>query len=134
MISASDFATAFPEINPGVRPLGARVLVQLRVVRTTTESGLVLVNDTREFNKSVTQLAKVISLGPLAYRNRTDMQPWPEGVWVNPGSLVRVPRYGGDRFERRLHGDETVVFAMFADHEILSEVDMEAFTDLDEIL
>ena len=125
MISASDMENAFPEVNPGVRPLGARVLVQLRSVRNKTTAGIVLVNDTKDFNKSVTQLAKVVKVGPIAYCNRSTGEPWPEGVWVKPGSLVRVPKYGGDRFERchPKDAEETVVFATFQDHEILSEVD-----------
>ncbi len=135
MISASDLESAFPEVIPGVRPLGTRVLVQLRVVRKKTESGLVLVQDTRDYNKSITQLAKVVRLGPISYCNRSTGDRWPEGVWVKEGDLVRVPKHGGDRFERPIPGsDETVIFAMFQDHEILSAVEPEVFSELDEIL
>ena len=136
MISASDLATAFPCINPGVRPLGTRVLVQLRRVRERTDSGIVLVDDTKSFNKSITQLAKVVSLGPIAYCNRSSGEKWPEGVWVKEGDLVRVPKHGGDRFQRKVPDspEESVVFAMFQDHEILSAVEPEVFSELDEIL
>lgn len=135
MLSASELHSAFPEVNPGVKPLGARVLVQIRTVRRKTESGLILSDDTRAFNKSVTQLAKVVSLGQLAYCNRSTGEKWPEGVWVKPGDFVRIPRYGGDRFDRPLpeDRDETVTFAIFQDHEILSLVEPEAFTSMDEI-
>lgn len=135
MISASDLETAFPEIVPGVRPLGARVLVQLRTVRSKTSHGIVLVEDTKQFNKTVTQLAKVISMGPIAFCNRETMKPWPEGVWVENGQFVRVPKYGGDRFERKIPGadDETAIFCTFQDHELLSVVDPSAFAEIDEI-
>ncbi len=135
MISASELEYAFPEVVPGVRPLGTRVLVQLRLVRKKTDSGIVLVDDTREFNRSITQLAKVVRLGPIAYCNRSTGERWPEGVWVKEGDLVRVPKHGGDRFNREVPGtDETVVFAMFQDHEILSAVEPEVFSELDDIL
>lgn len=136
MIAASDLKTAFPEVSSGVKPLGARVLVQIRRVRSRTESGLILHHDTKEFNRSVTQLAKVVSLGQLAYCNRSTGLPWPEGVWVRPGEFVRIPKFGGDRFERPdpQNKDETITFAIFQDHEILSVVEPEAFTSMDEIL
>ena len=78
MISASVLETAFPDVTPGVHPFGGRVLVQLRTVRSKTSHGIVLVEDTKTFNKSIAQLAKVIELGPLAYRSRDTMEPWPE--------------------------------------------------------
>jgi co-chaperonin GroES (HSP10) len=134
MISATDFETAFPEINPGVHPFGARVLVQLRTVRAKTSHGILLVEDTKTFNKSIAQVAKVIELGPLAYRNRETLVHWAEGAWVEPGAYVRVPKYGGDRFERMIPGtDDTAVFCIFNDHEIICSIDPEAFTELDEI-
>lgn len=135
MIAASDLSTAFPSVNPGVRPLGTRVLVQLRRVVQKTASGLVLHFETREFNKSVTQLAKVVSMGPIAYHNRSTGEPWPEGVWVKVGELVRIPRFGGDRIEVTdpENADETITFAMFQDHEILSVVDPEVFSSIDDI-
>lgn len=135
MIPASTVNDAFPGIESGVYPKGARVLVQLRTVRTKTSSGLILPEDTRQFNKANTQLGKVIMLGPIAYRNRENGQPWPEGTWVKSGDLVRVPKYGGDRFERMIPGSEDrAIFAIFHDHEIIAQVDPDVFEDLDEIL
>jgi len=135
MISASKLDEAFPEVNPGVVPLGTRVLVQLRTVRTKTSSGIVLVDDTKQFNKVNTQLARVIRIGPIAFRNRETGNLWPEGVWARPGDYVRIPKYGGDRFERNIPGTEdTALFCIFQDHEIIAKVDPEAFEEIDEIL
>lgn len=134
MISASELESAFPEVDPGTHPLGARVLVQLRTVRTRTSSGIVLVDDTKQFNKANTQLGRVIRIGPIAFRNRENGNMWPEGVWARPGDFIRAPKYGGDRFERTIPGtDETALFAIFSDHEIIARIDPEAFTDIDEI-
>lgn len=135
MISASKLEEAFPLVNPGITPLGARVLVQLRTVRTKTASGIVLVDDTKSFNKVNTQLGKVISIGPIAFCNRETGLPWPEGTWAGAQDLVRLPKYGGDRFERKIPGtDDTALFCVFSDHEIIAKVDAEAFEELDEIL
>lgn len=135
MIPASDINTAFPEVEPGVHPMGARVLVQLRTVREKTEGGLIIVEDTRQFNKANTQLARIIRIGPIAYRNRDTGELWKEGVWARPGDFVRTPRYGGDRFERKIPGtNDTAIFAIFSDHELVAKVDPEAFSDIDEVL
>ena len=134
MIPASDLATAFPSVVPGVAPLGARVLVQLRTVREKTQGGLVIVQDTKEFNKANTQLGKIIFLGPLAFRNRETGMLWKEGVWAVPGEYVRIPKWGGDRFERKIEGtDDTAIFCIFSDHELIAKVDPEAFEELDEV-
>jgi co-chaperonin GroES (HSP10) len=126
---------AFPSVNPGVNPLGTRVLVQLRTVKAKTASGIVLVEDTKSFNKATTQLAKVISFGPIAFKNRATGEAWPEGTWVEKGQFVRIPKWGGDRFERKIQGtDDTAIFCIFSDHELIARVDPEAFEELDEVL
>lgn len=135
MIPASNIQEAFPEVEPGVVPLGTRVLVQLRTVRSRTASGIVLVDDTKTFNKVNTQLGKMIDAGKLAFCNRNTGEPWPEGQWVDRGDLVRIPKFGGDRFERRIEGtDDRALFCIFSDHEIIAKVQRDAFEDIDEIL
>lgn len=135
MISASTLDTAFPDVKPGVTPLGTRVLVQLRTVRNKTASGIVLVDDTKSFNKATTQLAKVIAFGPIAFKNRATGEAWPEGTWVDIGQYVRIPKFGGDRFERKIPGtDDTAIFCIFSDHELIARFDPEAYEELDEVL
>ena len=139
MIPASKLEEAFPDVQPGVTPMGARVLVQLRTVRETTKSGILLVEDTKQFNKGNTQIAKVIYLGPLAFRNRESGDLWREGVWAYSGDFVRIPKFGGDRFERLIpgqgpNGKETAIFAIFSDHELIAKIDPSAFEELDELL
>ena len=88
----------FPDIDPGVDVVGDRVLVQLRREKTTSKGGIILVDETKQtlrFNETV---AKVRVVGPLAYKNPDNLEPWPEGAWCNVGDLVRTIKYGGDRF------------------------------------
>jgi co-chaperonin GroES (HSP10) len=115
---------AFPEVDPGIAPLGSRVLVQLRRVKKTTESGIILANDSREHEKHNTQVAKVVSLGPLAFKKRDTMEPWPEGVWADVGDFVRVPKYGGDRFEVKISDEpeEPALFMLVNDHELIAKI------------
>lgn len=81
-----------------------------------------LVQDTKETVKWNTQTAKIVALGPLAYRNRETAQDWPEGQWVKVGDFVRAPRWGGDRHEVIVDDGDPVVFAVFNDHEIISKI------------
>lgn len=117
-------AWAYPEVSPGIEPLGGRVLVQLKRIKRTTNSGIVLVAETRDQEKWNTQTARVVSIGPLAFKKKDTMEPWPEGVWADPGTFVRVPKWGGDRFEVSVPGepDEPALFMLINDHELIAKV------------
>jgi co-chaperonin GroES (HSP10) len=122
-----DMDLAFPSVDPGIEPLGARVLVQLRRLGSKTKSGIVLVEDTKETAKWNNQVAKVVKVGPLAFRNRDTGDPWKEGAWVKEGEYVRVPRWGGDRVEvpvkqAGVAESEPVTFVVFNDHELITKV------------
>lgn len=123
MISEDAIAQAFPPVNPGVRPFGSRVLVQIRTPKRVSKGGIILSEDTRDTEKWNTQVAKVIALGPLAFKNRDTMQAWPEGDWCHPGDFVRVPKYGGDRWEVPFSRDDNAMFVIFNDLDILGDVE-----------
>lgn len=114
---------AFPFADPGVKPLGSRVLVQVRTPKSKTEGGILLTNNDRDTEKWNTQIAKVIEIGPLAFRNRNTKELWPEGAWCQPEQFVRVPKYGGDRWEvPTANADEAALFVLFNDLDILGIV------------
>jgi co-chaperonin GroES (HSP10) len=118
---------AFPIVDPGAKPLGARILVQLRrTKKKTAGSGIILVEETKETEKWQNMVAKVIEIGPLAYRNRDTMAPWPEGSWTAVGDFIRVPKWGGDRWEVQVPGDdeleEKALFMILNDHEVIAKV------------
>jgi len=115
---------AFPSVEPGIAPLGGRVLVQLRRVKKTTASGILLAGETREHEKYNTQIAKVVSVGPLAFKKKDTMEPWPEGTWAEVNDFVRVPKWGGDRFEVPVENEpeEPSLFMLINDHELIAKV------------
>lgn len=71
-------------------------------------------------------IGKVIAVGPLAYKNRDTMQSWPEGSWAQVGDYVRVPKWGGDRWEIKVPSgnddDDPVLFMTLNDHELIAKV------------
>jgi co-chaperonin GroES (HSP10) len=113
----------FPIIDPGVDVAGDRVLVQLRREKNTSKGGIILVDETRQtlrFNETV---AKVIQIGPLAYKSPDTLEPWIEGPWCQVGDLVRTIKYGGDRFV--INPDDEgapVVFITLQAREIISRI------------
>lgn len=117
---------AFPVVEPLMAPYGARVLVQLRAVKEkVTNSGIVLVEETKETEKWNTMIGKVIAIGPLAFRKRESMEPWPEGAWAQVGDFVRVPKWGGDRWEvdfEKGSNKGKALFTFFNDHELIGKV------------
>jgi co-chaperonin GroES (HSP10) len=126
--SDADIAWAFPSVDPGAKPLGARILVQLRrTKKKTTSAGIILVEETKETEKWNNMVAKVIEIGPLAFRNRDTNEPWPEGSWCAVGDYIRVPKWGGDRWEAKVPGeddslDDPALFMILNDHEVIAKV------------
>jgi co-chaperonin GroES (HSP10) len=122
--NAADIAWAFPSVDPGAKPLGGRVLVQLRrTKKTVTSAGIILVEETKEAEKWNNMVARVVENGPLAFKKRDSMEPWPEGSWCEPGDFIRVPKWGGDRWEVEVGDDEEkALFMILNDHEIIARV------------
>lgn len=114
---------AFPNVDPGLEPYGSRVLVQIRRAKTQTESGIYVPPVARGVEQDLTQIAKVVKLGPLAYKNRDKGVAWVEGTWCAPGEFVRVPQYGGDRWGVPIPGtDEFVQFVVFDDLDLIGKI------------
>ena len=121
---SAELAWAFPSVDPGAKPLGARILVQLRrTKKKATSAGIILVEETKETEKWNNMVAKVIEIGPLAFKKRDDMEPWPEGSWCQVGDYIRVPKWGGDRWEVPVPGEkdeDPALFMVLNDHEVIA--------------
>lgn len=118
-----ELSERFPEIDPEVRPLGGRVLCQIRSPMSKKGS-IILPEDTKETEKWNTQVAKVLSIGPTAFKSKETLEPWPECVVdgefrppVMEGDFIRVPRYGGDRWEVG-QGDTKALFVIYHDYDV----------------
>ena len=108
---------AFPSIDPGIKPLGSRVLVQIKTAAQKSKGGIILSTDDRSTEKWNTQVGKVVAMGPVAFHNRNTLEVWPEGEWCKVGDFVRVAKYGGDRFEV-----DDALFVVFNDLDIIGTV------------
>jgi co-chaperonin GroES (HSP10) len=124
--NTTELAWAFPSVDPGAKPLGGRILVQLRRAVKKTKSGIFLPHETQETEKWQNMIAKVIEIGPLAFKHRDTMQGWPEGSWCSVGEYIRVPKWGGDRWEVPVPGEdeneEPCLFMILNDHEVIAKL------------
>jgi co-chaperonin GroES (HSP10) len=125
--SEAELAWAFPSVEPGAKPLGGRILVQLRrTKKKATSAGIILIEETKETEKWQNMVAKVIEIGPLAFKHRDTMQSWPEGSWCEAGDFIRVPKWGGDRWEVKVPGEDDLedpaLFMILNDHEAIAKV------------
>ena len=123
----ADVAWAFPSVDPGAKPLGGRILVQLRRSKQkTTSAGIILVEEIKETEKWQNMVAKVVEIGPLAFKHRDTMLPWPEGSWIEVGDYIRVPKWGGDRWEVPIEGaddhEDPALFMVLNDHEVIVKI------------
>lgn len=91
-------AEAFPTVDPGHKPLGNLLLVQIRQPKMQTAGGIYIDTEIRKTEQNNTQVAKVIMIGTLAFKSRDTAEPWPEGAWCKIGDFVRIPKYAGERF------------------------------------
>ena len=122
MTSEDALREAFPDADPGIQPFGSRVLVQIRTPKKKSAGGIIIDTGSRDTEKWNTQVAKVISVGPLAFKNRNTMESWPEGSWCGVGDYVRVAKYGGDRWEVPMENGETAMYVIFNDLDIIGRV------------
>jgi co-chaperonin GroES (HSP10) len=113
---------AFPAVDPGVKPFGSRVLCQIRLAKKKTKGGIILTGDTKDTETWNTQVAKVVAVGDLAFKNRNTQEPWPEGSWATPGDFVRVPKYGGDKWTVKIDDDQEVIFVILNDLDLIGVV------------
>jgi len=120
-VAGAILAEHFPDIDPGVTPFGDRVLVQLALPKEKTAGGIIKPDETQELDKWRVQLGKIISMGPVAYRDRNTLEPWAEGAWVAEGDYIRVPQYGGDKWEIKRNGKEAL-FVIFQDTDVIGKV------------
>ena len=102
-------------------------LVQLRrTKKKATSAGIILVEETKETEKWQNMVAKVIEIGPLAFKHRDTMAAWPEGSWCEVGEYIRVPKWGGDRWEVKVPGEDDLedpaLFMVLNDHEVIAKL------------
>lgn len=91
---AAEVADLFPETPVPYRPLGRFVVVQDRLPRQKTRSGIILSDVSRDEDMLKMNIGRVAAIGPRAFTDEYGNPVEPEFA---VGDFVRVPRYTQDR-------------------------------------
>lgn len=126
MISEQALEEAFPDIKSAWKPVGSIVQIQLKVAQQKTKGGIILSGEAVETVSDNTQLGRVTKVGPLAFKNRTTLELWPEGAWLKVGDYVRIPQYGGDRYFETLEDGTHVTFVHLKDTDFTAILEPDA--------
>lgn len=116
----AEMRKAFPDIAVPYIPFGYYLLCQLRVARTKIGS-IIMPDEKRDTEKFRTQAALVRAMGPSCFKRRDTLEEWPEKAWCGVGDFVRVPMYGGDRYEIKVNTDE-IMFVFVRDTDLIGGV------------
>ena len=128
-----EIVAAFPVVDPGFEPFGSRVIVQIRSPKLYSPGGIKYPDEVIETEKWNTQIGKIVALGPVAFRNRTTLEQWPEGDWCKVGDYVRIPKFNQDKWhierpiklKSSLGGEfdatEQVLFMLINDMDLLAK-------------
>lgn len=132
MATQEELDKAFPSLDPGFKPFGSRIIVQLRSPKLYSTGGIKFADETIENEMWNTQIGKVREIGCLAFKNRDKMTDWPEGAWAKVGDFVRVPKFNQDKWfieysckiqgigGREFDGTERVLFMLINDLDLLA--------------
>lgn len=121
MTNTIDLETAFPDVPCPIKPFGNRVLFQMRKPKGKTTGGIILVDDTTEDKQRQEQTAKVVAIGPDAFRFASG-EEWASGPTFKVGDYVRVPLHGGDNHWVPLDKDK-VLFKTFKSYEVVGMIE-----------
>lgn len=80
-----------------VHPTGWRVLVKTPKPVEKTAGGIIIPTKVQDEEKILTMFGEVVELGPVAYKNRPDVDFG--GPWCKEGDAVLLSKYAGTKIE-----------------------------------
>lgn len=114
----------FADVECPYRPSGAFVLVQERTTPKKTKTGIYMPDSTRDLDKTVQSVGKIVAFGPTAHLDDLTGEALPGWPWWPVGAFVLLPRHTSTRYEVG-----AAVFRLVQVREIFAEI-----TDADQVL
>jgi co-chaperonin GroES (HSP10) len=114
----------FADVPCPYRPSGAYVLVQERTTPKKTRGGIYMADSTRDLDKTIQSVGKIVAFGPTAHLDDLSGEPLPGWPWWHEGAYILLPRHTSTRFEV-----DGAVFRLVQVREIFAEI-----TDADQVL
>ena len=102
-----------------ITPCGYHVLIELREVEETTESGILLTSAMQNREQAAMPIGKILKFGPLCYKNHDSGIDSPEEWGVKVGDHVQFPAHT----YMKVAGEKSnLVFIL--DHDIKARVEL----------
>lgn len=84
-----------PDPSPLPSVKGWNIIVRPVPIKTETKGGIILPDQIKDDLKYLTNVARVLALGPLCYNDERKFGPEP---WCKVGDLVALPKFAGSKF------------------------------------
>ena len=103
--------------DPTIRATGHYVLVAPRMPKTKTEGGIILADISIDAEKMNVSVAKIVDIGPSAFRDRVTGERWLGYPWCKVGDWVICPKFGTKQLSM-----EDTNYSLLNDDEIMAVV------------
>jgi len=80
-------------------PRGFKLLIEKPKPKDKTDGGILLPDQAIEAENYLSICAKLIAVGPLAWRDRETGERWKGGAWAEIGDWIIVPKFTQFRME-----------------------------------
>lgn len=96
-IDTKEWITSDETPDPAVLPKihGWNIAIRPVPIRSQTDGGLFIPENLRDDIKYLTNVGRVVAMGPLCYN---DQEKFGKEPWVKVGDFVTFPRFAGQRF------------------------------------
>ena len=138
----------FPDVNIDMEPVADIICCQIKMPKRKMGS-IILVDEAKDYDRWNTMVAKVVKLGPLAFKDAVEMESgiisslkkianwflpkkyqlkcelkdWIEGKWADVGDYVVIPKYGSVKFAVKVDGyEDKCLFAFLRCKDIRAKI------------
>ncbi|HXO72949.1 MAG TPA: hypothetical protein VN838_28675 [Bradyrhizobium sp.] len=106
---------AWPDVNPGQKPIRSWVICQKKLVPRVSKGGIVYSDQTREDEMFGMTGARVVAIGPLAFKDANTGAELPGAPWYKVGDFVRIPVTGLRQWKVKTEDHGEVIFVLMQD-------------------
>lgn len=112
----------FPDVTIDMEPVADIICCQIKMPKRKMGS-IILVDEAKDYDRWNTMVAKVVKLGPLAFKDANTGQDWIEGKWADVGDYVVIPKYGSVKFAVKVDGyEDKCLFAFLRCKDIRAKI------------
>jgi len=75
------------------QPQGWKLLIEKPKPKEKTDGGILLPDQAIEAENYLSICAKLVAVGPMAWKDRETGKPWSSGAWAKVGDWIIVPKF-----------------------------------------